>query len=320
MRGIWDFYNKYEKRRDDCLDYNTFKMTMVNEVQKRLGKESRVSVKRVQKNNGITRDGILIVRDEKKISPTIYLEEYYDSFQKGEVLEEILQDFMEAYEKGRMLEKYDKSFFETFEKIKGNIFYKLINYEKNKELLEDIPHESFLDLAIVYYYHLEDEKWEGATILIHNSNLDLWKITKQTLHHTAWHNTPLKMPFTFCGMEQLFKDMLMEEARNQGKSFDMPVQRKEEVMYVLTNEEKLFGAACILYPRVLEHISQLFHGSFYILPSSIHECILVPVSGQYSQSELTEIVTEINETQLNPMELLSNHVYYYDKEECVITL
>lgn len=83
-------------------------------------------------------------------------------------------------------------------------------------------------------------------------------------------------------------------------------------MYILTNEEKYFGAAALLYPHVLSHISRLLHCNFYVLPSSIHECILVPDSGQFSKKELETMVREVNETQVEDEEVLSQNVYYYD--------
>ena len=84
---------------------------------------------------------------------------------------------------------------------------------------------------------------------------------------------------------------------------------------MLTNKEKYFGAAVILYPHALKHIAGLLRNNFYILPSSVHECILVPDMGQYSRMELKRMVKEVNENQVEEEEILSYEVYYYDREK-----
>lgn len=304
------------------MQYEAFKKELVRRVQEKLGEGVDVTLHRVTKNNGVIWDGLTISKDEKRPIPTIYLEEFYRWHEKGESMEGVIEALLDSYGKEDCLREVTLDYFCDYEKIQDQIYYKLINQEMNKELLVEVPHILFLDLAIVFYYRIEEEQLEGATVLIHNSNLKLWGVTKDQVYQTATLNTPKKMPFTFQGMEEILKTMLKEQGEEE-EFQDFVIQNKQkksEIMYVLTNEEKYFGAACLLYPHVMEHISQLFHSSFFILPSSIHECILVPVSGQYSQNELVEMVTEINETQLDPMEVLSDCVYYYDKEDRVITM
>ena len=114
-------------------------------------------------------------------------------------------------------------------------------------------------------------------------------------------------------MEALIRQMTGED---DFLSFGL---QKKEQMYILTNEEKYYGAAVILYPHVLSHISRLLHSNFFVLPSSIHECILVPDSGQFTKKELETMVREVNETQVEDEEVLSQNVYYYDsKKEALI--
>ena len=91
-------------------------------------------------------------------------------------------------------------------------------------------------------------------------------------------------------------------------------------MYVLTNEKKYLGAAALLYPYVLNHIGKILKNNFYVLPSSIHECILVPDSGRYSRMELMSMVREVNESQVEKEEILSYEVYYYDRERQALIL
>ena len=193
--------------------------------------------------------------------------------------------------------------FDNYEKARGQVYFKLINYEMNKVLLTKVPYIAYLDLAIVFYYRLERGKFQGASMLIHNCNLEAWKINARQLLEDAVMNTSRKLPYTFQGMDALIRELSGE---------DEGLYTGEEIMYVLTNQEKYFGAAALLYPHVLSHISKILRCNFYVLPSSVHECILVPDQGQYSRFELARMVREVNQTQVEEDEILSYQVYYYD--------
>ena len=86
-------------------------------------------------------------------------------------------------------------------------------------------------------------------------------------------------------------------------------------MYILTNKERSLGAGTFLYPGVLKQAEELLGARFYVLPSSVHECILIPEEDGMTQEALTGLVTEINENQVDPREVLSNQAYYYRAED-----
>lgn len=301
------------------MNYETFKNTLVPMIQTTLGEDAKVNLQCIPQNNGIRWDGLSIMKEGEKIAPTIYLDDLYGRYENGKTMEEILKFILESYENRCDLTDLSVNEFEDFEKVKESIYYKLVNYQWNEELLKNVPHVKYLDLAMVFYYRLESSVLEGATVLIHKGTMKLWNITMEELCRAAENNTPQKLPYTFQGMEALLNQMILEEGEEtEVKEILTESPHKNEIMYVLTNRDKYFGAACILYPHVLKHISVLVGGSFYILPSSIHECILVPDSGQYSSVELIEMVTEINTSQVEPVEVLSNNVYFYDKEKDII--
>ena len=123
-------------------------------------------------------------------------------------------------------------------------------------------------------------------------------------------NTSRKLPYTIQGMEALIAELSGSQPRITG----------EELMYILTNEEKYYGAAVILYPHVLNHIAKVLKKNFYILPSSVHECILVPDQGQYSRIELKRMVKEVNDSQVEDEEILSYEIYYYDCKKVALMM
>jgi hypothetical protein len=89
-------------------------------------------------------------------------------------------------------------------------------------------------------------------------------------------------------------------------------QKVNEKMYVLSNDRGINGASTLLYPNVLYDFASSIRMNFYILPSSIHECILVPDTGKLSKAALKEMVKDVNDSHVSADEVLSNEVYYYD--------
>ncbi|MCF0145224.1 MAG: hypothetical protein HUJ73_01415, partial [Eubacterium sp.] len=89
---------------------------------------------------------------------------------------------------------------------------------------------------------------------------------------------------------------------------------QESPLYMLTDSCDLFGAVCIADPDTLLAAAEALGRSYYILPSSVHECLLLPDTGDYSVRELNHMVREVNSTQLEEGDILADHVYRYDYE------
>ena len=296
------------------MDYNTFKQEILTSLKKEAG-EKMVTLHRIEKNNGKILDAVTIMESGTHIAPTIYLADFYDFFSHGMSLEEVTLKILELNTERQVEEtEFQNAGFEDYKRARSHICYKLINLDMNRKLLKNVPYIPYLDLAIVFYYRLEEEVLNGANFLVHNCNLESWGITLQDIYEDAHKNTSRRLPFTLQGMEALIREMTGEE---ELLSFGF---QKREQMYILTNEEKYFGAAALLYPHVLSHFSRLLHCNFYVLPSSIHECILVPDSGQFSKKELETMVREVNETQVEDEEVLSQNVYYYDGKKGALIL
>ena len=128
----------------------------------------------------------------------------------------------------------------------------------------------------------------------------------------AVKNVKNLLPAEFVTMNHALKSLLGDVEYEEG---DLLLEKKKDYdqMYVLSNKFRNYGAACIAYPNVLEMIGQILKKDYYILPSSVHEVIIVPYSEIYVCSKLDEMVREINSTQVEEEDVLSNHVYLYDR-------
>ena len=156
------------------MEYNEFVEEIRCNVEANLNCDGEVRMLKIMRNNGCELDGLTIVRKGCPGSPTIYLNGYYNQFEAGRSIVSITREVLNTYESGREKLESMAGIFNDFEEIKKRVAYKLVNYEKNKELLQDVPHKRFMNLAVVFYCLIERESNYNATALIHNSHLGLW--------------------------------------------------------------------------------------------------------------------------------------------------
>lgn len=296
------------------INFTTFINIMKDRIQQKLGEDYQIYWKEVRKNNGIVLNGLVVQRENCNASPTIYVDNYYREEMTKDDIFSIADNLVEEFGNPKLGKSIDLRSFLDFSKASEKILYKLIHREKNRKLLEDIPHRNILDLSIVYYYMVEEAPFYGkASIMINNQHMKRWNTSEEQLYRLACQNSPRLLPWNLETMESVLREVLREG--DLAETEDMLQNTASQLpMYVLSNEAKLWGAACILYPEVLRLCAQELDDNFYILPSSVHEVILMPKKDSKNYLALKEIVKEINSTQVAPDEVLANSVYYYDKE------
>ena len=204
--------------------------------------------------------------------------------------------------------------FYQLENAAPQIYCELIHAEKNRMLLSEVPHRKFLDLAVVYYYQMRGNRVPDATILIHETHRELWGISAEELDARAWENTLRDLPVR--------TDSLMVYLKEEyGVTFPLfELGPLAEQFYLVSNRRGKLGAICMCYPGVLESLSQRFEASLYVIPSSIHECMVIPDYDVFPEECLSDMVRDVNEKTVKPQEILSDHVYYYHRESGELTL
>lgn len=300
------------------MNYQEFIDAVKGHIAQVFGADYRINLQTIEKNNGIQYEGLIIARPGYNISPMIYLNPYYHRYLDGVSLTDICNDITQVYHKNLPSSNMDVSFFFDFDKVRPLIIPKLVNYEKNRSLLSDIPHIRFLDLAIIFQCLLNSSPEEYATILIHNHHAEYWHVTIEELHQAALKNGPLLLPDHMNNLQDILHHYKKENSipvSNLKTDFSNPSDAPS--MYVLTNPCRINGAAVILYEGLLLQISKNFHQNLVVLPSSVHEVILVPVSENAPERLIffQDMVREVNETQVMDDEILSDHAYFYSLEE-----
>ncbi len=208
-------------------------------------------------------------------------------------------------------EKFNIEFNDNF---KDYIVFKLINKKKNEELLSKVPHITYLDLAIVFYYLLPgfDADEGGESFMIRNQELEFLNLSVDELLALAKENTPrllgLKIQGILSTIAEYMDDIDLMLAAEKEESY-VP-------LYVATNRIKSNGAGVILYKDMLDAISAKLNSDLYVIPSSIHEVILVRVikDCQVDTSSLKDMISYVNKTELQDADILSDSLYYYSRE------
>lgn len=280
------------------------------------GEGGNITINHVIKNSGCEMDGLVIMEKGKDIAPTIYLDSFYELYTNGENIKNIIRQIELIYEQNKNNVTFDVNILKHFDTIKDKIVYKVVNYRSNEKLLEQVPHKRILDLAVVFYCLLDNEYGRSATALIYNNNLKNWNVTIDDVYKAALKNTPDLLHSKISSMAALFEKCGVNV---DGEEVDLKDYVPSD-MYVLTNESKLNGAACILYENVLYDFAQKLGADLYILPSSVHEVILLPKLSMFEKDELVNMVKEVNTEGVAADEVLSDHVYEYNRTERLITM
>lgn len=289
------------------MKYQEFIENVKEHIAEKLPTSHKIVLQPVLKNNGTVYDGLIILDPILNISPTIYLNPYYHRYLSGIDLEDIYEDILITYKENLPKKDFDISLFKDFSKAKERIVMKLVNKEKNQELLQDVPHILFHDLAIIFVCAVYDFMDEFATILIHNQHLKLWNVSVDDLYKIGMENTPKLLPFRLDSIDKII-DTLDDCTL-------FPLQDLQ--LSVLTNRLKIHGSTCIVYPNLLKRIADFMDDNIIIIPSSIHEVLIIPESvtkDQYSLDDYRYMITQVNEEQLPDDEMLSDHAYLFLRE------
>lgn len=303
------------------MTYKEFKHQLLTELEERFPSGTSITIQQISHNNNHMEEALTILEPGVNISPTIYLEPYFRQLKKEVPISSIITQIYSYYQEHRSTHSIDTSFFTCFENIRPRIVYKLVHQEKNKELLKEVPWIPYLDLAIVFYCLLSKSPTENASVLIRNEHLCYWNVSTKDLLSLAQKNTPFLLSSCCDSLAELLLPALEQlPMREQSDTKSAFASTSLVPMYVLTNQQRFLGACCILYDDVLKEIAERLDCDLYILPSSIHEVILMPVTVTESVLALSQMVCDINQSEVSAEEVLSDHIYRYHRNTDSITM
>lgn len=292
------------------MDQREFNQMMAVEVANKMGENYTVEVKEMEKGNGIIWHGLVIRKDVDVVAPVIYTDEEYSAYKDGECLCGCADSVVRKYEQFKMENGVGESLRDrllNWEHVRDSIYPALVSASDNSEMLSGLLHTPYLDLAIIYMNRLKFPDGNTSTSKVTPDMLRIWGVSEDELKEAAMKNLR-NDGFTVRGLMDVISSYFDEDEPFEPMEGSMQVN-----MYVLTNRDSMYGAAGMLLKDEIKKASA--GNNLYIIPSSIHELLLLPDDGTVDKESLDHMVQEVNMNEVLPTERLSDHVYYYEYAE-----
>lgn len=282
-------------------------------VNKIIGKDYRAEVRPIEKINIGTVHSLIISNGDNNVSPSFYIEELYSIYQQEKAtVEEIAENIVNTYFNhinSSMKENKLESCFQDKTWVKERLFVQLINSSKNKKLLKDSIHMDFKELSLVLYIMATDDENGIGKVRVNKAMLDHFKWTEKDILSYALENTMNLFPYEEFSLYELLS-----------KIIDIDIPKNVPKIMVLTNNRGMFGATTIFYPNVLKELAEKHGTSLFLLPSSIHEFLILEDNGIYNPEKLKEMVQKVNISEVSPEEVLSDNIYYYGRNSGMLSV
>lgn len=282
-----------------------------------------IEIRPQTKNNGVTRTGLNIILENQNVSPCIYMEKYLDKYLKNQnnvdfdFAEDIVKEIAEEYRE-KLQSIKNVSFDELEEAINpATVFACVVNAEKNRVLLQDVPHRMIEDMAVIYRIKFDvglGNKEGLNSAIIHNSHMTRLGISEEKLYEWAYENTRQLFPTKIASMYDKMYELLKAEGMpDQFVEMQLGGIPKEDFMYIMSNSMNVFGATSVIYnDDIAKFAEEKGADSLIVLPSSIHEVILLNNDIMTERTALEQIVRDVNQNVLAKEEFLSDNVYCFD--------
>lgn len=280
------------------LTYEEFKEVIKERMEKEFPEPYVVEYSKKEKVNQVV-DSVSVRKDARcECGLTMYFNGIYEDYKENRNLDAVIKNLTAFFK--QELQRDLNNMKLDFSQAEDNIVCQIINTEKNKEMLANMPHREFLDLSIVYRWIVKSE--DGVvSCLVKNGLLKQLGLTEEQLFDLAWENTKRLRPPVVRSMKDCLSNILPEKLIS------------DVSMYILSNEFMDKGAIYMTDTDILSDIAEKLDSDLYVLPSSLHECIALPSTEEEANTFL-EMVSEVNQTSARVEERLSNNIYYFDRD------
>ncbi len=291
------------------MDFEQFKTDVVEEMSERFP-DCEIHLQDVTKLQGESYTGLSIRPEGSSVAASMNLADAFErvnsnsSFNLDDAMNWIADQITEIT--GNM-PQFDVMALSDYDQMKDRLVLEMIPIAGNEERLAEIPHKEVEDMAVVYRFELDRSEQGGSTILLTNTLMESYDITADQLHADALEAAVENRPATLRNMNDVMRELM-------GDMADMMIPDEQAPIWVASVEGGQHGASALQYPDFLEQAAETLGGDFFVLPSSIHECLFVPDDGSMQLEYLEQMVRDVNETQVAPADRLSDNVYHYDSE------
>ena len=294
------------------MRYKGFVDYILRELRDFYGNDAEISVKTVVCNNNEHKDVLCIryVEDAGSVCPAIYLDTLYESYIEEPhnidcYVDTVIQ-MRRDYEPDNIIKESVRRLFD-WNHIKELVYPVLVSQAANDQFLTNYVHTPFLDLAVIYEVRVSEDETGIASSKVSYSMLNVYGISRAELHQQALQNMRKDGYEMNDLLYQMFGKFMYDSFEEKSTSLEAGK------MYVLSNRGKRHGAACLLYEDFLKE--KLGNTMAFIIPSSIHETLFVPIIDGMKEEAFNQMICEVNEAEVRASERLANHCYLWDGKE-----
>ena len=300
------------------MDFDEFKSTLMDLVSKEVDdrglEDISLKLTTVDSPDGMT-ERLMVSVGESKMSMAFRLKEIYRDVENGEDIDHAVFKIVNTIEDNISVVKTKeadvKSFVTDYDKVKDHTYLRMI--PGDSPVLKDTPHKMIEDMALVVNIHLDSFSDENgrSVVVVSKPLMDMYGIDEAQLFADAEKNSLANEPMVFTPLGDMIKNLIQAEKLPTPEDVGI-------ITYIATNKSGFQGAAVAGYPDFCEKAAETIGGSFYMLPSSVHEFILIKDDGTPKAKDLNKMVKNVNETVLEARDFLSDQCYHYDAKTKVL--
>ena len=294
------------------MDFEEFKNELMELVTQELDNRGieNISLKfsDINSPDGMNERMIVSVGDSK-MSMAFRLKEIFRDIENGEEMDcavnRICNTIKESISVIETQEEGVKAFITDYEQVKDNTYLRLV--PGDSPILNDAPHKKIEDMALVVSINLVDfsDEHGRSVVVVTKPLMEMYGIDEKQLFEEAERNSLKSEPLVLTPLGEMIKNLIQAE--------NLPDPADEGIIaYIASNKSGFHGASVISYPDFCKEAAETMGGSFFLIPSSVHEFILIKDDGTPKAKDLNRMIKNVNETVLEPRDFLSNQCYHYN--------
>lgn len=282
------------------MTYEDFKTRLSDSLTQELGAEVALSFGDLSCPGVNAHEAWAVSIPGRKLTPVLYPGYFFESMRSGTSFEEIIENIKDSV-RYTDEDSFDPEEIKDYSQAKSHIVPRLIRTKGHEDWIHSHTYVPYMDLSVIFTYVIRAEGAEIVSFTVTDEQRDDWGVSVERLFYDSLETAPRLFPARIESIEEVLS--LSESSEAPHNSF-----------FVLTNSKKQYGAACMLYRGVLEDFARQMGESFYIIPSSVHEVLLLPESIGIPPEDMKEMLTDVNTSIVKPEEVLSDRVYHYDRD------
>ena len=268
----------------------------------------RIGIRDVEKLQGESYRGLSFRSGDSPVEANLNMIGAFQAYEEGRPYQDILQEVEDQLMKiVDRTPQFNIGELSDYEAMKPKLMMEVIPQNGNEDRLANIPHQKVEDMALIYRIDMGDSNGGKMTSVITNQQLKAFGITAEQLHQDALENAPLTHPASLRSMREVMADMMGMEPEEP-----MP---GEPTMLVATVEGAFMGASVIQYPGFMEQAAEKIGGDFFVLPSSIHEVLIIPDDGHqdYDAKAAQRLYEELRTSSREGLNISGSRLRSIDK-------